>query len=227
MAWACYVPGPLSKTPLATVFEDIWRKRRLAVGLGYAVIGVCLAGAMWRIPMRVRLPVRGTDDKYPIVMPVGPVAYLKEIGFGGKLMTPFDGGSYVMWHLGPAVKVGMDSRYEAAYLPGVVERVAALYNAEPGWEEILAAYRPDLVLTPRRMALDAAIAESRDWKLVYRDDACTFRRRGVGLDARGPDGTAESRLVAVRLGETGSHAGKITLAFELSPGAGVKDRDAP
>ncbi len=43
------------------------------------------------------------------------VALLKQSGAGGNMAVPFDWGEYVLWHLGPAIKVSIDGRRETLY----------------------------------------------------------------------------------------------------------------
>jgi hypothetical protein len=192
IAWACYVPSTLVGTPLALLMARLWSRFKWLIGPVCACAGVAMVIYLPAQPLRVRLSV-STKDKIPFQMPVGAVAYLRENEFVGNLMTPFSGSSYVMWHLGPRVKIGMDSRYEVAYQPGVFEKVAALYKAQPGWEETLGEYRPQLTLVPVTSPLSGAMAQSAEWVLVYQDDAYqifsppTHRfpvvdRRGIQLD---------------------------------------------
>jgi hypothetical protein len=114
------------------------------------------------------------DDAVPIHYPAGAVRYLEDQRFSGNLMTPFAAGAYVMWHLYPAVRVGMDSRYEVAYPPEAVTENQLLYGAALDWRALLEGYGTDAVLVPAGDALDLAMSEAGkaggDWKQVYRDD---------------------------------------------------------
>ena len=47
--------------------------------------------------------------------PSRAVAFLKECRVRGNMAVPFDWGEYVLWHLGPEVKVSMDGRRETIY----------------------------------------------------------------------------------------------------------------
>ncbi len=103
-------------------------------------------------------------------------------------MTDFIAGSYVMWHLSPQVKVGLDSRYEAAYTDELVDQISILYAGLPGWREILDRYRADALLVRTSSPL-CLLMEGTGWRRVYVDDAyASFARPGVELspvDARG------------------------------------------
>jgi hypothetical protein len=111
-------------------------------------------------------------------------------------MTPFEAGSYVMWHLWPNVKVGLDSRYEVAYQPGVAERIMAMYDGADGWRATLEAYPADLVLTASADPLSRLMAVQSRWQLVYRDDAYVLYAR-PGLKLPMLDRTGQALLGAI------------------------------
>ena len=47
--------------------------------------------------------------------PARAVAFLRASGIRGNMAVPFDWGEYVLWHLGPGVKVSIDGRRETVY----------------------------------------------------------------------------------------------------------------
>ena len=47
--------------------------------------------------------------------PARAVALLKQSGIRGNMAVPFDWGEYVIWHLGPGIKVSVDGRRETVY----------------------------------------------------------------------------------------------------------------
>jgi hypothetical protein len=76
-----------------------------------------------------------------------------------------------MWRLWPNVKISMDSRYEAAYAPGVHERIHAMYAGEEGWQLALRDYSPDLILVPATAPLSKILAGEPECARIYADDA--------------------------------------------------------
>jgi hypothetical protein len=110
---------------------------------------------------------------------VGPVAYLGEHAVRANVLVPFGVGAYVSWKLAPAVKVSLDSRYESAYPPALLEEHIAFFQAREGWEAMLARYPTDLVLAQTTMPVTARLSTQSSWTIVYRDDAyVVFARPG-------------------------------------------------
>jgi hypothetical protein len=116
--------------------------------------------------------------------PVGSVRYLSDQKFRGNVMTAFEHGSYVTWRLFPAVKVSIDSRYETAFQPALVDESLRFYRAELDWRQTLAKYPTDLVLTLRQAPV-ARELPGVGWKLVYVDDKFEiFARPDLSLTFR-------------------------------------------
>ena len=64
--------------------------------------------------------------------------------------------------------------------------VLPLEEAQPGWEQLLRAYAPDLVLVNTRARIYPALLKQPEWQVLYRDAgaalfgrAAEFGRRGV------------------------------------------------
>jgi hypothetical protein len=181
VAWIAYVPSYMSVTPLGQGIRAVFRKRQAATI-------VCLVLAMFFAATSVligfwRLVV--PNDPFP----VGSVRYLSDQQFHGNVMTAFEHGSYVTWRLYPAVKVSVDSRYETAFLPSLVEESLRFYRAEPDWRQTLARYPTDLVLTLRQAPV-ASQLPGAGWKRVYVDKKFEiFARPDLALPFR--DDTAK------------------------------------
>ncbi len=110
-----------------------------------AVLGVVVA--VPRQPWQLTIPTTAggpTGDQ--IIYPAGAVAYLRQQGFQGNLITPFVEGAYVSWELWPDVKVSLDSRFDVAYQDGLLEEQERFYRMEAGWQEFLWRYPTDAVL---------------------------------------------------------------------------------
>ena len=176
VAWAAYVPAWVSAMPAGQWSARLFRKRE-------AVSAVCVIATMFFVVSLAvtgawRLTVPGE------MFPVGAVQYLREQGFHGNVMTPFEQGAYVSWRLFPAVKVSVDSRYDIAFPPAVVDESFRFYKAEPGWREMLTKYPTDLVLTLRKAALARRMPDT-GWKCVYADPWFEiYSRPGLDLPVR-------------------------------------------
>jgi hypothetical protein len=181
VVWAAYVPAYVGATPLGRRIAGLFQKRAAATAVCMAAsvfFGIMFAAIG---PWRLTVP----SDAYP----VGAVRYLAEQGFCGNVMTPFEQGAYVSWHLFPAVKVSMDSRYDIAFPPVAVGENVHFYRAEPGWREILTKYPTDLVLTLRKAAV-ARLMPDAGWRRVYTDKWFELYAR-PGLDLPFRDGSAQ------------------------------------
>jgi hypothetical protein len=181
VAWLCVVPAYVQDTALGRALRDTWDHKRPALVVFWAFLFLygCGSAALHQF-WRLRIPTASADD-----YPAGAVDYLRDQGFHGNLMTPYNAGSYVLWKLYPGVKVSLDSRFEVAYPTAWVVEVALMYAGRDGWQETLARYPTDAVLVPRGEPLERLLADplaqpagSRPpWQCVYQDDAyCLFAR---------------------------------------------------
>lgn len=197
VVWFALVPALLTRMPFGSLLAR-WARRRVVVGALAAVL-LLVSGMQvvrdppWELSVPTA-PVRVSGE--PWAAPAGAVGYLHARGFRGNLMTDFDVGAYVSWRLHPAVRVGMDSRYEAAYPPGALEENVALYLGRDGWRATLDRYPTDAVLVPEWSPLDTLLARTPGWKRVYRDDAYSVVAR-TDVAARLPSvDRSNERIVA-------------------------------
>lgn len=183
VAWIGLVPGWLSLTQLGEFFDQVWNRRRWLLAGAAAVVGTAAVLSLPFAPWHLQIPVSLADEReFRVVYPFSAVDYLRQNEFKGNVMPPFTVGAFISWELYPAVKVGMDGRYDAAYPEGQIEELMDMYAGLPGWHESLLRYPTDLLLVSRSRPLDKLMAEETDWKLVYRDDAFDmFARPGLDL----------------------------------------------
>jgi hypothetical protein len=157
-AWLVYCPALLEGTLLTEQCRRVARRPQALLGAS-TVLTVAACALIWiskpltlEIPNDPRGGLAGSIPYYP----VGAVEFLQTQRFAGNLLTPFDQGSYVLWKLYPRVKVSLDSRYEAAYEPALVEELLRLYRTGDGLPAVLEKYRPDALLVPRHSGLARA-----------------------------------------------------------------------
>jgi hypothetical protein len=181
IAWIGLVPAWITLTPLGGFFGQVWQRWRWMVAGAAAAAGAASMLSLPYAPWHLHIPVSPADEReFPLVYPFGAVEYLRQTEFKGNLMPPFAAGAFISWELFPAVKVGMDGRYDAAYPEGLIEELMDMYNGLPGWHESLLRYPTDLLLVTRSRPLDRLMVEETDWKLVYRDDVFDmFARPGL------------------------------------------------
>ncbi len=180
VATFAHLPSWLSATPFCDAIERIVARRRFLIAyFSVIVIVPMLAQAVVRRFWELRVPAFSIDRSDEIY-PVGPVEYLKENGFSGNLWTAFGDGSYVSWKLHPQVKVSLDSRYEVAYPPDVVEEHQKFFAAEGGFASSLDAHHADCVLVSVERPVSSKMKDLPGWNLCYRDDAYEVYQRITG-----------------------------------------------
>jgi hypothetical protein len=184
VAWAAYVPSFVTGDLLERMVRLPFRNR-------LAATGVCIFLTVFFVGMGLGVPVYNLvvpNDRFP----VGAVQYLKDVNFRGNVLTHFEHGGYVSWWLYPAAKVSVDSRYDVAFPPAIVDESFHFYEANSGWQEILEKYPTDLALIPVHSAVAALMPATR-WNLIYKDQSFRiYARPGLQLPIRDDSGRSFS-----------------------------------
>ena len=146
--------------------------RLAAFGLFATVILIGLA-----IP---RLGCIRIDSAY-FPFPARAVALLQRSGFQGNVAVPFDWGEYLIWHLGPLVKVSNDGRRETIYSDRVYRDSQNFDRGTGVWDAILNTPPPtDLVLVPNGSPTANLLGRTEGWLTLYQDKFCLiFVRKGL------------------------------------------------
>lgn len=114
--------------------------------------------------------------------PVASVALLKQSGVAGNLAVDFNWGEYVIWHLGPRVKVSMDGRRETVYTPEVYQQNLDFMFGRGDWSALLTRQPTDMALVARNAAAYNLLSLHPEWVQVFADaGAALFVRRGSAL----------------------------------------------
>lgn len=186
VAYASYLPAAFSRIPLGRELRRAWWKYQPALCAGLGLVAVVLTLSSFPAePWRLRvascpMPHQGKH----LIYPVGAVDYLQNLGFRGNVMVPYDWGSYVMWKLGPAVKISFDSRYEVAYETSRMDEDDRFYDALEGWQDILDKYPTEIVLVRSDLKIVSALAACEGWGRFYSDPQFVmFQRNELGLPA--------------------------------------------
>ena len=140
-------------------------RRLVAVGVNFGVVIVPFFSALIVLPQSAGLRL-----EYPAVAcPVGGVDFLEKQNIRGKLLVPFNYGSYALWELRGRMRVSMDGRYDLVYRPETYQRVDDFFSARKGWYNLLTTPAPNAVLVPRSDDVYYKLHSDPDWKEVYRD----------------------------------------------------------
>jgi hypothetical protein len=121
--------------------------------------------------------IRVDTDEYP----VRAVALLQSSGVSGNMAVFFEWGDYVLWHLGPRVKVSGDTRREMLYSEAAYRANLRLVYGTGDWDTVL---RDDthLALVSKKFPTFNLMALDRDWRLVSEDSISgLFARQGSAV----------------------------------------------
>jgi hypothetical protein len=140
-----------------------------------AVLGAAVAMAGAAFPrldgIRVDPPVAD--------FPARAVAMMKTSGVTGNMATEFNWGEYVLWHLGPRVRVSIDGRRETIYSDAVYRENLDFMLGRGQWDRLIDRPETDLALVHRKRPVFDLMKEKPGWILVYQDALCAlFAREG-------------------------------------------------
>ena len=166
--------------------EGSWRRLQPWLRPGYALALVWLAVLGYGYALAERQPLALAVPEQPsretkLYYPVGAVDYIEKNGLSGNLLVSLNWGQYALWRLYPRVLVAPDGRYDTAYDARVLAGALALEDAQPGWQQQLRAFNPDLVLVNTRSRLYPELRRHPEWRELYHDaGAALFGRAEAG-----------------------------------------------
>ena len=111
-------------------------------------------------------------EPFYFAFPARAVALLKQSGLSGNMAVPFDWGEYVLWHLGPRVKVSIDGRRETIYSDEMYRQYRDFEQGTGVWDALLRTPRTDLVLTPNGSVTANLLSRTDGWVPLYQDTFC-------------------------------------------------------
>lgn len=172
--------------PIAARLAGFWGNRsrlpKLPVWLaGVPALGALalLAGAAGRVP-RIPIPTNIPLRPFQAVSLLQSVPDLK-----GNLATEFSWGEYVLWHLGPRVKVSIDGRRETLYSEEIYQQNLHFLFGREHWDEVLSRHPTDMVLVLTGWPAYNLILLHPGWVVIHKDDASTlFARQGTELESK-------------------------------------------
>jgi hypothetical protein len=113
-------------------------------------------------------------------MPTGALAFMQQHKLHGNLLPQFEWGSYVLWHMGDAFKVYIDTRTELVYTDKQESDYAIFFYGMEGADKLLDAYPHDYVLMGVHDKGADVVRKDPRWHLLYSDQtAALFGRNAL------------------------------------------------
>jgi hypothetical protein len=168
---------------------DVWNRWRAAgssrfvLNWGAAIVSLL---ATWLL-VGLSLPRFGCIRVEPhyFAFPARVVALLKQSGVRGNMAVPFEWGEYVLWELGPGVKVSIDGRRETVYSGASYQQSLDFERGTGVWDALLKTAPTDLVLAPNGSPTANLLSRTNEWLPLYQDTLCVlFVRKGLPNLAR-------------------------------------------
>jgi hypothetical protein len=126
--------------------------------------------------------------------PCQAVGFMRERRLAGNVYVPLPWGSYVTWHLYPAVRVSMDGRNISLFPRERVRESLEYYTSSHPDLEAPLRYDTDFLLVRSNFtALDVLESDTR-WTVIHRDSDAVLFKRTDGRDRlpAASSGSAES-----------------------------------
>jgi hypothetical protein len=104
-----------------------------------------------------------------VAYPARAVSLLKTSGLNGNLAVHFDWGEYVLWHLGPQIKVSVDGRRETVYSDKIYKANLNYMQGTGDWDAVLEKYDTHMSLVSKQFPVFNLMKLKPGWALVYED----------------------------------------------------------
>jgi hypothetical protein len=151
---------------------------------GFSRIERQTSGYFWLIVGLAAIVLLGAAGKYQYNFseksyPVSAVEFLKKENIAGNTFTHDDFGDYMIYAAWPQYRVFVDGRTDM-YGADRLKEYLTLAHAMPGWKEIVDKYAIRSILFDTHSPLASALAEDRNWQLIYSDPLASIFLRKDG-----------------------------------------------
>ena len=102
-------------------------------------------------------------------VPGTAVSFLKQSNVAGNLATEFEWGEYIIWHLGPQIKVSIDGRRETVYTKIAYDQAMRFMFGIGEWDAILEQYNTDIALVKTNSSVYNLLKLRAGWIIVMED----------------------------------------------------------
>lgn len=115
-------------------------------------------------------------------------ATLSSAPLRGTMVTSFEWGEYVLWHLSPGVRVSIDGRRETIYTEEVLQKYGELFRQTPSGIAYLRTLNPTYVWMPAALTRlrDALVQDGYRLDLETKQSFVAVRRDAPLVRATGP-----------------------------------------
>lgn len=183
IALVCFVPEHLasllrlvtSKVKLPRIWDFSWQGKLIMTVASIGAAGFVLFRLSQCFGQIVPMPDA----------PVAAINLLEEMKAEGNIVCFFDWGEYILWRLGPRVKVSIDGRRESTYPIKVYLQNIEFMRGVGRWDAILDDYPSNLALVNKQLPCFNLMKLKPGWTLVYENgDSALFVRNGSPLIAQ-------------------------------------------
>lgn len=109
--------------------------------------------------------------------PLRIVEFIKINNLKGKIISPFDMGSYIAYKLYPDILIYMDGRYEEVYYKETKDNLDDFFNVNDNWEKVLET-NPDYIIVPTDALINDKLQENNTYKLIYKNEInCLYSKK--------------------------------------------------
>jgi hypothetical protein len=167
----------VSRRPLARLASAGSRALEVVSGGWWLIIALvaALVMACAALPRLSRISV----DPSVADFPARAITMMKASGVAGNMATEFNWGEYVLWHLGPQVRVSVDGRRETIYSDAIYRENLDFMNGQGQWARLIDRPETELALVHRHRPVFDLMKQKPGWVLVYQDALCAlFAREG-------------------------------------------------
>jgi hypothetical protein len=186
MLVAVYLPEPFQRyiehLPKQLANVRIWLKEKAPVSFvgsrrmaAFFMAILIFLFCFFLVSSSFSLMIPSKENGEILYYPTGALEYIKRNYSSGNILTEFVWGEYLIWNLGPHMKVGLDGRYETVYQDHVAnEYFDYIQGKKNGF---LDSYAHDLVLFRPDSRPALSLRQSPDWKVAYEDmDSILFTK---------------------------------------------------
>jgi hypothetical protein len=142
--------------------------------------------AVMAVLLAIHLGIFSPAIDFMFTPPAGAVAFIAEHDLRGNVLTSLAWTDYVLYHRSPKNRVFIDTRFEMIYPDRIAQDFEDFQHNRERAAAVLASYPHDFVMLAPDAKAVPLMNDSKDWKLVYRDDIALLYARDDSAAARIP-----------------------------------------